>query len=91
MYVATPILNTYNNPPRPNNKQGAVVKQLKKDGAKPETLEPEVAKLVQLRAELEAARKAQTDGNADGGAPFNRAGGCLGLGWMGGWMDGLIG
>lgn len=56
-------------------KQGAVVKQLKKDGAGAEALEPEVAKLVQLRAELEAARKAQ-DGNKEESS-FSRPGGSL--------------
>lgn len=55
--------------------KGAVVKQLKKDGAKAEALEPEVAKLLALRAELEAACKAQQAvGDKDGGAAFNRAG-----------------
>lgn len=64
--------------PHPNfphdSHQGAVVKQLKKDGAGAEVLEPEVAKLLALRAELDAARKAQADGEKDGGAAFNRTG-----------------
>lgn len=52
-----------------------MVKQLKKDGAGADALEPEVAKLVALRAELDAARKTQqADGDKDGGAAFNRAG-----------------
>lgn len=68
------------------------MKQLKKDGAKPETLEPELAKLLQLRAELEAARKAQEGTSNE--APFNRAGAwggegvCVGWNWnqRGGWL-----
>ena len=52
-------------------KQGAVVKQLKKDGAKGDVLEPEVAKLVALRAQLDTARKAE-EGRSDE-KPFNRA------------------
>jgi len=52
-------------------KQGGVVKMLKKDGAKAEVLEPEVAKLLALRAEFDAARKAADGNNTD--KPFNRA------------------
>jgi len=52
-------------------KQGGVVKTLKKEGAKPEVLEPEVAKLVALRAELDIARKAAEGTSTE--KPFNRA------------------
>lgn len=63
-------------PPHPPFTKGAVVKQLKKDGAGAEALEPEVTKLVALRAELDGARKAEAEANQDSGAAaFNRAGG----------------
>lgn len=52
-------------------KQGGVVKTLKKEGSKPEVLEPEVAKLVALRAELDVARKAAEGTSTE--KPFNRA------------------
>lgn len=52
-------------------KQGGVVKTLKKEGAKPEVLEPEIAKLVALRAELDVARKAAEGTSTE--KPFNRA------------------
>ncbi len=47
------------------------MKQLKKDGAKADVLEPEVAKLVALRASLDAARKAEEGQSNE--KPFNRA------------------
>ena len=52
--------------------QGAVVKQMKKDGAGVDKLEPEVAKLVALKAELDVARKAM-EAKSDEKA-FNRLG-----------------
>ena len=52
-------------------KQGWVVKTLKREGAKAEVLEPEVAKLVALRAELDMARKAAEGTSTE--KPFNRA------------------
>jgi len=48
--------------------KGAVVKQLKKDGAAAEVIEAELAKLKQLRATAEAARAATIIAEK----PFNR-------------------
>lgn len=50
--------------------QGSVVKQLKKDGANANVLEPEIAKLLALRQHLDEAKKAT--GAASDEKPFNR-------------------
>ena len=50
--------------------QGAVVKQLKKDGAAAELIDAELTKLKGLRATLEAAKSAAAPSNEK---PFNRS------------------
>jgi hypothetical protein len=52
--------------------QGSLVRQLKKDGADGWQVTAEVAKLQQLRAQLEEAKKAQE--GAEDTAAFNRPG-----------------